>query len=129
MRSSVEARLPLLDHEVVEQCFQIPSKFKFLFSQDRIILKDLFKKNINQKLLLKNKRTIADPQSTWIKKNLLNYIKETLSSQNFLSKDIIDNKKVGNYINQVSKDKEHFNSSFLIRILLVEWWRKDIVGN
>ncbi len=129
MRSSVEARLPLLDHEVVEQCFQIPSKFKFLFSQDRIILKDLFKKNINQKLLFKNKRTIADPQSTWIKKNLLNYIKETLSSQNFLSKDIIDNKKVRNYINQVSKSNEHFNSSFLIRILLVEWWRKDIVGN
>ncbi len=29
-------------------------------------------------------------------------------------------KKVRDYINQVSKGKEHFNSSFLIRILLVE---------
>jgi len=129
MRASVEARLPLLDHEVVEQCFQIPSKYKFLFSQDRIILKDLFKKNINQKLLFKNKKTIADPQSAWIKKNLFNYINDTLSSGNFLSKDIIDNLKVKKYIDKISKSDEHFNSSFLIRILLVEWWRKAVVGN
>lgn len=129
MRSSVEARLPLLDHEVVEQCFQIPSKFKFLFGQDRIILKDLFKKNINQKMLFKNKRTIADPQSVWIKKNLLDFINDTLSSKNFLSADIVNNLNIKEYLNNVSKRDDHFNSSFLIRILLVEWWRKQVVEN
>jgi asparagine synthase (glutamine-hydrolysing) len=129
MRSSVEARLPLLDHDVVEQCFQIPSKFKFLFSQDRIILKDLFKKNINQKILFKNKKTIADPQTAWIKKNLLGYINDTLNSANFLSKDIINNNKVKIYIDKISKSEKHINSSFLIRILLVEWWRKTIVNS
>ena len=129
MRSSVEARLPLLDHEVVEQCFQIPSKFKFLFGQDRIILKDLFKKNINQKMLFKNKRTIADPQSVWIKKNLLGFINDTLNSKNFLSADILNNVNIKEYLNNVSKRDDHFNSSFLIRILLVEWWRKQVVEN
>ena len=42
-------------------------------------------------MLLKNKRTIADPQSKWLKTVLLKFTKETISDKNFVSKDIIDN--------------------------------------
>ena len=129
MRSSVEARLPFLDHEVVEQCFQIPSKFKFLMSQDRIITKSLFYKNIKKSILMNNKRTIADPQTLWIKKNLNNFINDSLSSSNFLSNDIINRSAVKKFVKEISKTKKHVNTSFLIRILLVEWWRKSIITN
>ncbi len=128
MRSSVEARLPLLDHEVVEKCFQIPSKFKFLFSQDRIIFKHLFKKNIASDLLFTNKKTIADPQTNWLKNSLSDLVFDTLNSKNFISKDIINNNIVLKYFERIRKAKTHQNTSFFIRILLFEWWRKTIAN-
>ena len=63
-------------------------------------------------MLFKNKRTIADPQSVWIKKNLLDFINDTLSSKNFLSADIVNNLNIKEYLNNVSKRDDHFNSSF-----------------
>ena len=40
MRYSIETRLPLLDHEVVEQMFSIPTKFKYINGYQRYVLKD-----------------------------------------------------------------------------------------
>ena len=127
MRNSVEARLPFLDHEIVETCFSIPSKFKFLSGQDRIILKSIFKDKVDKKVLLKNKRTIADPQSKWLKTVLLKFTKETISDKNFVSKDIIDNHELSKLLTNLENSKSHFNSSFLIRLLMVEWWHKYIL--
>ena len=129
MRNSVEARLPLLDHEVVEWCYQIPSRFKFLYSQDRIILKEPFKNNINKKVLFKNKRTIADPQTYWLKKTLRPLIEDTINSSSFLSNDLFNQKKLINYYNNFKNEKAHINSSFFIKILLTEWWRNKVLLN
>jgi len=129
MRNSVEARLPLLDHEVVEWCYQIPSRFKFLYSQDRIILKEPFKNNINKKILFKNKRTIADPQTYWLKKTLRPLIEDTINSSSFLSNDLFNQKKLINYYNNFKNEKAHINSSFFIKILLTEWWRKKVLNS
>ena len=62
MYNSIEARVPFLDHEVVEAAFQIPSRFKLLNGQQRIINKYPYKDYVNKKLLYLNKRTIADPK-------------------------------------------------------------------
>ena len=39
MRNSIESRVPFLDHELVEACFQVPSEFKIIQNQQRIITK------------------------------------------------------------------------------------------
>ena len=62
--------MPLLDHELVEACFQAPSRHKIVNNQQRSLFKYNFKNEVNNNVLFKNKRTIADPQSYWLKNNL-----------------------------------------------------------
>ena len=39
MRNSVETRLPLLDHELVEKMFSLPTKYKIIYT--KFILKEI----------------------------------------------------------------------------------------
>ena len=87
MSNSIETRVPLLDHEVVEACFNVPSRYKIVNQQQRSIFKDNIKKYVNNSVLYKNKRTIA-PQSYWLKNNLKNLcmkfsIKMTLTATTY----------------------------------------------
>ena len=72
-----------LDHKIVEWSLQIPSKFKLLNEQQRIIMKYPFKDYVNKEVLFLNKRTIADPQSKWMKKNLKSMFFDLINSKNF----------------------------------------------
>ena len=87
----------------------------------------LYKKNVDKKVLFRSKRTIADPQTYWLKNTLRPLIQDTLQSSSFLSDDLFDRKKLIAYYENFKNRKEHVNSSFLIRILLTEWWRKKVL--
>ena len=56
MRYGIESRLPLLDHEFVELCFNLPNKFKMIYGQQRAILKYLFRHHVDKSVILNNKR-------------------------------------------------------------------------
>ena len=44
MSEGVEARVPLLDHKLVEFAFNLPNKYKFQKYNSRYIFKNLFNK-------------------------------------------------------------------------------------
>ena len=128
MRNSIEARVPLLDHELVEACLQTPSEYKILNNQQRIITKYPFKKKINKEFLFKNKKTIADPQSHWIFGKLFDYVRDTFSSSNFASSNIINQKEVILHLDKLKKIDGHKNSFFIFQLLSVELWIKGVVN-
>jgi len=127
MRRSIEARVPFLDHELVETCFSVPSTFKILNKQQRIILKYPFRNMLPKSLLFKNKQTIADPQTKWILNNLFNFFLETFSSKKLISSEIINSKEVLKHIIYQKKSKNHVNSFFLFQLLSLELWNKYVL--
>ena len=129
MYNSVETRVPFLDHDVVEWSLQIPSKFKLLHSQQRITLKYPFKNYVDKKILYLNKRTIADPQSYWLKNNLKEMYSDMLNSSNFDEFSIFNKKEVKEYFNKFIKFPKHFNSFLLFQIFIYELWCKKILKN
>ncbi len=123
MRNSIETRLPFLDHELVEMCFATPSKFKILNQQQRIITKYPFKSFINKSLLYKNKSTVADPQTFWLRNNLKELVKDTFLSSNLKTSNILNIDKFNIlYDNFTSNNKSHYNSFFIFQILSTELW-------
>ena len=93
MHNSIETRVPFLDHKIVEWSLQIPSKFKLLEKQQRIIMKYPFKNYVNKEVLYQNKRTIADPQSYWLKKILKDLFYDLINSKKFQSSWFFKQKK------------------------------------
>ena len=127
MYNSVETRVPFLDHEVVECSLQIPSKFKLLRGQQRIIMKYPFRNYVNKKVLFLNKRTIADPQSKWLKGPLKTIFLDLINSNSFNSHGIFNKKEVIKYYNNFLKYEKHFNSFLIFQILITELWATQIL--
>ena len=111
MHNSIETRVPFLDHKIVEWSLQIPSKFKLLNEQQRIIMKYPFKDYVNKEVLFLNKRTIADPQSKWMKKNLKSMFFDLINSKNFNVHGFLNK-------NEVIKYFKNLKAIEMFRILL-----------
>ena len=128
MSNSIETRVPLLDHEVVEACFNVPSRYKIVNQQQRSIFKDNIKKYVNNSVLYKNKRTIADPQSYWLKNNLKNLCDEIFYQNDFNSYNLLNTEKFREYYQSFIKYPKHFNTFFIFQILIMELWIKKILN-
>ncbi len=126
MSNSIESRVPLLDHELVEACFQAPSRHKIVNNQQRSLFKYNFKNEVNNNVLFKNKRTIADPQSYWLKNNLKNLSKDVFYSESFDEFGLLDKKKFRKYYESFLSYPKHFNTFFIFQVLIMELWVKNI---
>ena len=129
MHNSIEARVPLLDHKLVEYALQIPSRYKFLNNQQRIIMKYPVKKLINKDILYQNKRTIADPQSIWLKTVLKDLFYDTINSRSFNHHGIFNKSNLIKYFEKMTKQKNHFNSFLIFQVLICELWFQKIYLN
>ena len=127
MSNSIESRVPFLDHELVEACLQVPSYFKIIQNQQRIITKYPFRNFIDKKMLYKNKKSIADPQSYWIFGDLYDFTIDIFSSSNFLSKEIVNNKNIIKQLEYSKKKDGHVNSFLIFQLLSLEIWLKEVV--
>ena len=80
MAHGLEQRVPILDVELVEYAFRIPSKYKLgNRKQGKRVLIDAMRPWIAPHLLLEEKRAWNSPMAKWIRGPLLPQIKEILS--------------------------------------------------
>ncbi len=127
MRQSIETRVPLLDHELVENFFNIPIKLKIVDGQQRYLMKKYCKNYVSKKIFNKNKRSIADPQSYWLKNQFKEYVFDTFNSKIAKESEIINYKKLNNYYESYLKEKKISNSFFLFQCLNYLNWKEKIL--
>ena len=126
MRFSIETRLPFLDHELVEKCIQMPSKFKFINQNQRFLFKKYIKSKIKN-YKFENKRSIADPQQFWLKKEFKEYMQDSLSNKINKSDDIFDYKYIQSFYKKFLSSKKHINSYFILYFLNLITWREKVL--
>lgn len=95
MAHGLESRVPLLDHELIEFAATIPANFK-LKSGD---MKHIFKKTVAPYLpesirKRKDKMGFPIPLNKWIKTDARDFVFDILSSQNAKNRELINNEKV-----------------------------------
>lgn len=102
MYSSLEARVPLLDHNVVEFALNLSKGLKINNGVQKYILKELMYDYVPQKIMDRPKWGFSIPLEKWLKTEL-NYLIEQ-----YLNKQIITEQGIFNY-NEVKKLKVNFD--------------------
>ena len=126
--SGRESRVPLLSKEIVEFCFSIPNDFKIKNGELRWFMKKSLMHLNKKKIKLENKRSIADPQRLWMKKNLRHLFLSVFKSKKFNSRGIFDQKKVIElYDNFMINDNSH--SLGIFQIFITEIWLRLFFDN
>ena len=69
MQSGVEARVPFLDHRIVEFVLSLPENVIFDLKRTKPLLKDLSTRHIPEKVLSRKKQGFRAPISNWIQRD------------------------------------------------------------
>jgi asparagine synthase (glutamine-hydrolysing) len=72
MHYSLEVRVPLLDHRIVEFAWGLPCEYKLNIYKQKIILRELLENKIPEKLVSKKKIGFGIPIDDWLRTILLN---------------------------------------------------------
>jgi asparagine synthase (glutamine-hydrolysing) len=79
MAVSLECRVPLLDHELVEMAAAIPGELKVKGGSLKHLMKKALSPHLPDDILHRAKRGFGTPMGAWLKKELLGVVRELLS--------------------------------------------------
>ena len=112
MAASVEARVPFLDHKLVEFALQIPQKFKYRNGVTKYILKKAAEKFLPHEVIYRKKMGFAAPVTRWFKDGsyFKSYMHDMLHTKNNPWADFID----CNVVERMMRDNEQgvYNYSY-----------------
>jgi len=79
MHHSLELRVPFVDHEVVEYCARIPSRFKIRAWTKKRLLKRIAKAYLPPEVFTHRKQGFASPMASWLNRDLQAVVNKELS--------------------------------------------------
>ena len=123
MANSVELRVPLLDHKVLEFAANLPSSYKLHLFTTKYILKNTFKNIVPQQILDKNKTGLLTPYEIWMRRDLRPLVEDTLLSQKALDRGYFQRNEIEKILaanlNEGTYAKEIFS------LLTLELWHRE----
>ena len=124
MMTSLEARVPILDHKFAELSFTIPSKFKMKGNVKKYILKEAFSKVLPTEIISHKKQGFTVPLDIWFKGNLKNYANDSLRSSKNLY-NYLDKKHVEMILDNHQKGMRDYSPKIWSLLFLNEWLNQN----
>jgi asparagine synthase (glutamine-hydrolysing) len=103
MANSVEGRYPFLDHNFLEFCSSIPSKYKVFGIRDKFILREAFKMELPEDIYKRSKFAYTSPDArSFFGDSTPGYIKDLFSKENIEQTGYFDHGALNNLINKIT---------------------------
>jgi len=128
MAASLEARVPYLDHRLVEFAFSLPSSMKIRGGTGKYILKKAAEKYLPASIIHRPKRGFAVPLGPWFRKELKPLLMDTLGSESFKKRGYFDPARTEELL-QEHMDGRKDHHLLLYGLLLTELWYRKFIGD
>jgi asparagine synthase (glutamine-hydrolysing) len=123
MAASLEVRVPLLDHRVVEYASRLPESLKYKYGTGKYLLKKVLTRYVPAELFERPKMGFGVPIDSWLRNKLKALLLDYLSPERM--------RREGRFNSKITEQKlsEHFNGTHnhhyrLWAILMWEMWRE-----
>ncbi len=121
MACSLEARLPYLDHELIELSALIPAALKLKGLQEKYILRQAVREILPREIVQRKKRGLAAPIRQWLGHDLPGFATELLSERSLREKGYFSPERVSHLLRQHRAGQGNWASE-LLGVLGVQLW-------
>ncbi|MGI8735074.1 MAG: asparagine synthase (glutamine-hydrolyzing) [Pyrinomonadaceae bacterium] len=126
MATSVEARVPFLDHHLVEYAMGLPRSLKVEGRSGKHILKQSLEEILPHDLLYSSKRGFGAPVREWFKNGLGEWFDSHLMNSTMCRRDFLDYKFVGQLLEQHRKGTHEWGFHLWALLNLSLWYERWI---
>ena len=124
MRTSLEVRIPLLDHNVTEFINTLPLSYRSRGTNQKYLLKKLLSKYVPAKLWDRPKRGFGVPFSKWVLDSRESFVKDSLLGDN--DNSFLKTKSLTQMLRAYYNDRNNSTvASMLWTLFIFEYWRKS----
>ncbi|MDX6711450.1 MAG: hypothetical protein QOH96_2466 [Blastocatellia bacterium] len=129
MATSVEARVPFLDHELVAYAMSIPRSLKVEGNSGKHILKRALEGVLPHDLLYSPKRGFGAPVREWFRNGLGNLFEEHLLNSSMRSRDFLDYSFVSRLVDEHRRGAHDWSFHLWALLNLSMWYGRWIDRN
>ena len=126
MAASLEARVPLLDHKLVEFAASLPSGLKLKGLTRKYLLKKVARAFLPAGVIDRKKEGFPTPLSTWFRKEARSFLRDTLSHSAVVRRGLFSPK----YVNKLLDDHDSGRGDYaglLWALVQVELWHRMFI--
>jgi asparagine synthase (glutamine-hydrolysing) len=128
MAHSLEARVPFLDHHVVEYCARIPSDLKVRRLETKHVLKRAAEGIVPDRIIHKRKLGFfRGTTDAWLQAQLREAGSELLFGSETKYAEFLDRRTVEELARRQQAGTDHSNTHLLTAILILEFWLRTFV--
>jgi asparagine synthase (glutamine-hydrolysing) len=126
MAASIEARVPLLDHNIVEFALNLPKSLKLNRLQTKVALRRLASNRVPEGILNKPKQGFSIPLKHWLRGPLKPMMTDLLSQETVRSRGYFKPQTVSRWV-QEHLDGRANHSHRLWALMVMELWQQQVL--
>lgn len=123
MAASLEVRVPLLDHELVEYVAGLPAGYKLHILRGKDILKRAVRPWVPLRILMRPKKGFGIPAAAWIRRQLRDLVTDALSPRALKETEVFQPAAVARLLNSHLQGLAD-NRKLLWTILMYQLWHR-----
>jgi asparagine synthase (glutamine-hydrolysing) len=125
MANSLELRVPLLDHKVLEFAAALPSHYKVRGFTTKFIAKRALRDRIPRPILNRRKAGFPVPYEGWLRKDLRDWVRDILSDSRTKSRGYFEPKAVEDLLAHHQRTGHYGKEIFCL--LTLELWQREFL--
>ena len=126
MAVSLEARVPLLDHRIVEFALNLPQHMKLQRNKTKIILRRAMKEVLPQNVLTKPKQGFSIPLKHWLRGPLKPLMMDLLSQEVIRQRGYFEPQTITRWVDEHLRGRANHSHRLWALILFELWQQKNI---
>jgi asparagine synthase (glutamine-hydrolysing) len=124
MAHGLEARVPFLDHRLVEWAFTVPARHKLHNGEGKRLVKKGFEDRLPREILYRPKHGFNVPLGLWIRHELHDFVRDTLTSQSLIERGLFRRNAIRQLLDDHASGRADSSNKIFALVMLELWFQK-----